>query len=92
MEEARNAGASRAAREALGREAIDALLAAGRADDAAAVLAGLHPVTRARGRFRLLEARILRARGDEAAARRIVDEGIEVADLTEGEAFPPPGR
>ncbi|MDT0449108.1 DUF5107 domain-containing protein [Streptomyces hesseae] len=86
--EADEAGASRAARTALAREAIEALLAAGRAEDAAAVLAGVHPAARARGRFRLLEARILEARGDTAGARAIRDAGVEVEDLGEGETFP----
>ncbi|MEU4209478.1 DUF5107 domain-containing protein [Streptomyces sp. NPDC026206] len=85
---AADAGVSRAAAAALAREAVTALLDAGRADDAAAVLAGLHPATRARGRFRLLHARVLLAQGDEAAARAVFDEGFEVADLCEGEDFP----
>ncbi|MEV5238641.1 DUF5107 domain-containing protein [Streptomyces cinnamoneus] len=88
VEEAR--GASRPVRAALAREAITALLAAGRADDAAAVLEGLHPVTRRQGRFRLLQTRILQAQGHDAAARALFDEGFEVPDLCEGETPPRP--
>ncbi|MCA6090799.1 DUF5107 domain-containing protein [Streptomyces sp. SCA3-4] len=88
VEEAR--GASRPARAALAREAITALLAAGRADDAAAVLEGLHPATRRQGRFRLLQTRILQAQGHDAAAQTLFDEGFDVPDLCEGEAPPRP--
>lgn len=73
-----------AATAALGREAITALLAAGRPADARAVLDRLRPSVRARGAFRLLDARLLLAEGDPAAARAIFDEGFEVADLREG--------
>ncbi|MEU1470504.1 DUF5107 domain-containing protein [Streptomyces sp. NPDC005761] len=73
-----------AATAALGREAIEALLAAGRTADARVVWAGLLPGIRLRGRFRLLEARLLLAEGDRAAARALFDEGFEVADLREG--------
>ncbi|MET7855667.1 DUF5107 domain-containing protein [Streptomyces sp. NPDC005318] len=73
-----------AATTALGREAIEALLTAGRPEKARAVWAGLRPAIRQRGRFRLLEARLLLAEGDRAAARAVFDEGFEVADLREG--------
>ncbi|MFG2659794.1 DUF5107 domain-containing protein [Streptomyces sp. NPDC048425] len=73
-----------AATAALGREAIDALLAARRPGPARAVWERLHPATRARGRFRLVEARLLVAEGDKEAARAVFDEGFEVADLREG--------
>ncbi|MBB4895385.1 tetratricopeptide (TPR) repeat protein [Streptomyces olivoverticillatus] len=79
------AGASRAALSALGHEAAEELLAADRAQEAAEVLAGLPAATRARGRFRLLQARILLALGEVAAARAVVAEGLEVEDLREGE-------
>ncbi|MGW1159478.1 DUF5107 domain-containing protein [Streptomyces sp. NPDC002519] len=69
---------------ALGRETLDALLAVGRTRDARAVWHRLHPVTRERGRFRLIEARLLLAEGDREAARAVFDEGFEVADLREG--------
>ncbi|MEU6096328.1 DUF5107 domain-containing protein [Streptomyces sp. NPDC047079] len=73
-----------AATAALGREALEALLAVGRTRDARAVWRRLHPGTRARGRFRLTEARLLLAEGDREAARAVFDEGFEVADLREG--------
>lgn len=83
--EARVAGVSRAARSALAREAAVALLDAGRADDAAAVLAAEPPAARAHGRFRLLRARVLLAQGDAAGARAVFDEGFDMDDLREGE-------
>ncbi|MFE1406651.1 DUF5107 domain-containing protein [Streptomyces sp. NPDC058770] len=73
-----------AAVTALGREAIEALLAAERPEAAREVWAGLPPEVRGRGRFRLLEARLLIAEGDRTAARAVFDEGFEVADLREG--------
>ncbi|WP_406456959.1 DUF5107 domain-containing protein [Streptomyces sp. NBC_00876] len=73
-----------AATAALGREAIEALLTAGRAAAARTVWTGLLPEIRHRGRFRLLEARLLIAEGDRAAARALFDEGFEVSDLREG--------
>ncbi|MEE4495281.1 DUF5107 domain-containing protein [Streptomyces sp. BE230] len=73
-----------AATAALGREAIEALLTAGRTAAARAVWTGLLPGIRSRGRFRLMEARLLLAEGDRAAARALFDEGFEVADLREG--------
>ncbi|MEU1816257.1 DUF5107 domain-containing protein [Streptomyces roseifaciens] len=74
-----------AAMAALGREAVEALLAAGRADDASAVLDGLRPELREHGRFRLLRARVLLAQGDAAAAQEVFDRGFEVEDLREGD-------
>ncbi|MEE1845894.1 MULTISPECIES: DUF5107 domain-containing protein [unclassified Streptomyces] len=73
-----------AAAVALGREAMEALLKAGRPEAVRAVWAALPPAVRQRGRFRLLEARLLIAEGDPAAARAVFDEGFEVADLREG--------
>lgn len=73
-----------AATAALGREAIEALLAAGRTRAARAVWTGLPPEAARRGRFRLLEARLLIAEGDRNAARALFDAGFEVADLREG--------
>ncbi|MEV0440343.1 DUF5107 domain-containing protein [Streptomyces spectabilis] len=70
---------------ALGREAIEALLAVGRAAAARAVWERLRPDARGRGRFRLLEVRLLVAEGDAAGARAVLDEGFEVADLREGD-------
>lgn len=69
---------------ALGREAIGALLAAGRQSVARGVWDRLSPATRAEGRFRLVEVQLLLAEGEKAAARTIFDEGFEAADLREG--------
>jgi tetratricopeptide (TPR) repeat protein len=69
---------------ALGREAVETLLAVGRTAEARGVWARLGPATRARGRFRLLEAELLLAEGDPDAARAVFDAGFEVADLREG--------
>ncbi|MFF9277293.1 DUF5107 domain-containing protein [Streptomyces griseosporeus] len=74
-----------AATAALGREAVEALLAAGRAAPARAVWERLHPATRERGRFRLLLAALLLAEGRPDAAREVFDAGFEVADLREGD-------
>ncbi|MGW0083854.1 DUF5107 domain-containing protein [Streptomyces sp. NPDC003393] len=74
-----------AATAALGREAIEALLRVGRPADARSVWRRLHPATRERGRFRLLEAELLLAEGRPAEARAVFDEGFEVADLREGD-------
>ncbi|WP_329332864.1 DUF5107 domain-containing protein [Streptomyces sp. NBC_00663] len=73
-----------AATAALGREAIEALLAVRRTAAARAVWERLHPATRARGRFRLIEAGLLLAEGRRDEARAVYDEGFEVADLREG--------
>lgn len=73
-----------AATAALGREAIEALLAVRRPADARAVWERLLPAVRARGRFRLVEAELLLAEGDRDAARAVFDAGFEVADLREG--------
>ncbi|MDV9198781.1 DUF5107 domain-containing protein, partial [Streptomyces sp. Wh19] len=51
---------------------------------ARSVWAALPPAIRQRGRFRLLEARLLIAEDDRAAARAVFDEGFEVEDLREG--------
>ncbi|MFH8791562.1 DUF5107 domain-containing protein [Streptomyces sp. NPDC017941] len=74
-----------AATAALGSEALDALLAVGRHEAARGVWARLHPGTRTTGRFRLIEARLLLAEGETAAALAVFTDGFEVADLREGE-------
>ncbi|MGW7055267.1 DUF5107 domain-containing protein [Streptomyces sp. NPDC054887] len=74
-----------AATAALGREAIAALLAAGRTDAARAVWEELPAAVRAGGRFRLVEAQLLVAEGDAAGARALFDAGFEVPDLREGD-------
>lgn len=70
---------------ALVREAVPVLLSAGRTADARAALDRLPEPERRRGRCRLLDARVLLAEGDPAAARAVFDAGFEVADLREGE-------
>ncbi|MEU3840501.1 DUF5107 domain-containing protein [Streptomyces sp. NPDC028635] len=70
---------------ALGREAIEALLAAGRTEAARAVWERLLPEMRERGRFRLIEAALLLAEGRTSEARAVFDAGFEVADLREGD-------
>ncbi|MGW3623464.1 DUF5107 domain-containing protein [Streptomyces sp. NPDC000880] len=69
---------------ALGREAIDALLAVHRTVDARAVWDRLGPAVQQRGRFRLIDARLLIAEGRSEQARAVFDAGFEVADLREG--------
>ncbi|MFJ8076740.1 DUF5107 domain-containing protein [Streptomyces sp. NPDC096176] len=73
-----------AATAALGREAIEALLDAGRTAEARGVWDRLLPAVRRRGRFRLLDARLLIAENRADEARTIFTEGFEVADLREG--------
>ena len=83
--ERRDDGASwTAATAALGREAIDALLAVRRTAQARAVWDRLHTGTRARGRFRLIEAWLLFAEGRGEEALDVFRAGFEVADLREG--------
>ncbi|MBG0851243.1 DUF5107 domain-containing protein [Streptomyces spinoverrucosus] len=74
-----------AATAALGREAIGALLDVRRPEQARGVWERLHPATRARGRFRLLEAELLVAEGRTEEARAAFEAGFEVADLREGD-------
>ncbi|MFF9327625.1 DUF5107 domain-containing protein [Streptomyces sp. NPDC014776] len=74
-----------AATAALGREAIETLLAAGRTGAARAVWERLDPATRQRGRFRLFQAALLLAEGRPQEARAVFDAGFEVADLREGD-------
>ncbi|MFF3018058.1 DUF5107 domain-containing protein [Streptomyces sp. NPDC057939] len=83
--ESRGGDAWTAAESALGREAMTALLAAGRPAAAREVWDGLRPALREQGRFRLLAARLLAAEGHVGAARRLFDDGFELADLREGE-------
>ncbi|MFD4878809.1 DUF5107 domain-containing protein [Streptomyces sp. NPDC058420] len=73
-----------AATAALGREAVEALLRVRRTADARAVWEMLHPGTRERGRFLLLQAELLLAEGRRDDAWAVFDEGFEVADLREG--------
>lgn len=83
--ESRSGDAWTAAESALGREAMEALLAAGRLPEARRVWDRLRPAQREHGRFRLLAARLLAAEGHVAAARRVFEDGFEIPDLREGE-------
>ncbi|MFD3921821.1 DUF5107 domain-containing protein [Streptomyces sp. NPDC058595] len=73
-----------AATASLAREAIAALLTVDRPQDARRVWDRLPEETRQRGAFRLIEAQLLIAEGEKAAARALFDAGFEVADLREG--------
>jgi hypothetical protein len=66
-------------------EAGAALLAVERPDAALALIDAAPESVRAHGRARLLAARAALAVGDVDRAGRLLDEGIEVADLREGE-------
>ncbi|MEV0091064.1 DUF5107 domain-containing protein [Streptomyces sp. NPDC050738] len=83
-EERREAPVWRAVAAALGREAIEALLTAGRTAEARTVFERLRPAVTERGRFRFIEAQLLLAEGDIEAVRAIFEAGFEVADLREG--------
>ncbi|MBT2405360.1 MULTISPECIES: DUF5107 domain-containing protein [unclassified Streptomyces] len=84
-EESRGGDTWTAAESALGREAMSALLEAGRPAEARAVWERLRPALREQGRFRLLAARLLAAEGHVGAARRVFEEGLDLPDLREGE-------
>ncbi|MCP2339110.1 DUF5107 domain-containing protein [Actinomadura rupiterrae] len=66
-------------------EALTLLLEADRPADALALVDGLTGPLRALGRIRLLEARAAVATGDLPRARAILDAGLEVDNLKEGE-------
>jgi hypothetical protein len=66
-------------------EAGAALLEAERPDEAVALVDAAPEPVRGHGRVRLLAARAALASGDVDRAGRLLDEGIEVADLREGE-------
>ncbi|GAA2774733.1 DUF5107 domain-containing protein [Kitasatospora cinereorecta] len=66
-------------------ETLDALLAADRPADALALVDRLPGAQRAAGRIRLLEARAALAAGLLGRAERLLADGIEPADLREGE-------
>ncbi|MEU9859704.1 DUF5107 domain-containing protein [Streptomyces sp. NPDC047971] len=69
---------------ALGREALTALLAAGRVPQARALWERLPAPAHGHGAFRFAEARLLLAEGRKAEARAVFDAGFEVPDLREG--------
>jgi tetratricopeptide (TPR) repeat protein len=73
------------ASEALTIEAAETLLAAGRPSQALSVLRGSPPEPTRRGRIRLLEGQALAQMGETALVREMLEEGLEVADLREGE-------
>jgi hypothetical protein len=66
-------------------ETVVALLRAERPDDALVLLEELPGLVRSRGRFRMIEAQASAAAGDLERARAIMDDGIVVDDLREGE-------
>ncbi|WP_033216191.1 DUF5107 domain-containing protein [Kitasatospora phosalacinea] len=66
-------------------EGADVLLAAGVPKEALAHLEALPAAQRALGRVRLAEARAALDAGDAERCGRLLDEGIEVADIREGE-------
>lgn len=84
-QESRGSAEWLAAESALGREAMAALLAAGRLAAARSVWGRLRPALRDQGRFRLLAARLLAAEGHVVAARRVFEDGFELPDLREGD-------
>ncbi len=69
----------------LALELGEALLAAGRAEDARDLLSALPAPMRELGRFRVLAVRAALASADLAEAGRLLEEGIEVPDIREGE-------
>lgn len=70
---------------ALAVEAIQAMLAAGKPAEALTFIDRLLPALRAQGRIRLLECRAALDAGRLDRAARLVDTGIVVDDLREGE-------
>jgi predicted Zn-dependent protease len=69
----------------LAQEAIQTLLQAHRPDDALKILDALPSPLRARGRFQMLEAQAAAAAGQLQRARVLLDGGVVVDDLREGE-------
>ena len=68
-------------------EAIDALLIAGRAATALELIAAAPPEVAGHGRVVLQQIRALLAIGDRTAAARLLQQGIDVPDLREGESI-----
>ena len=66
-------------------ETVETLLLAGRSARALSVLRGFPDPGCRLGRVRLLQAQALAETGDTALARELLDDGIEVNDLREGE-------
>ncbi|NNC11470.1 DUF5107 domain-containing protein [Planctomonas sp. JC2975] len=67
-------------------EAVGQLLDSDRATDALTLIGSLDAVHRTDGRIRYAEARASLAVGDVERCGRVLDDGIEIADLKEGEA------
>ncbi|MEY9927848.1 tetratricopeptide (TPR) repeat protein [Catenulispora sp. GP43] len=67
-------------------ETLKALLAADRPHDTLSVIGALSPEDRDNGRIRLYHAEAAQAIGDIDQVRRLLDEGITVDNLQEGEA------
>lgn len=71
--------------EALAVETAETLLLAGRPSQALTVLGGGSTARSRPGRVRLLQGQALAQTGETALVRQMLEEGIEVADLREGE-------
>jgi Domain of unknown function (DUF5107) len=71
--------------EALAVETAETLLLAGRPSQALTVLQGGSSAKTRRGRVRLLEGQALAEMGETALVRDMLEEGLEVPDLREGE-------
>lgn len=69
----------------LALELGEALLIAGRAEEASGFLAALAPAVRAQGRFRVLAVRAALASGAHDEARRMLEDEFDVPDIREGE-------
>jgi hypothetical protein len=69
----------------LALESLRQLLDAGRPDDALRLVESLDATQRADGRVRFAEAEAALAAGGLERCGRLLDEGIEIADLKEGE-------
>ncbi|MFD5920988.1 DUF5107 domain-containing protein [Kitasatospora sp. NPDC058201] len=70
---------------ALAVEATEALLAAHRVTEASKLIEALDDEVRSHGRIRVLDARAALAAGDHDRVRALLDEGIQVDNLREGE-------
>ncbi len=68
-------------------EAVDALLAADRSATALELIDAAPPEVAGHGRVVLQRIRTLLAVGDRAAAARLLQQGIDVPDLREGESI-----
>ena len=69
----------------LAAEAVGRLLDAGRSVDALALVDELPAEFRCRGRLRLLEGWAAHGAGEASRAQAVLEDGLEIADLREGE-------